>query len=102
MNFQSPRKPLTENENVLPTKHPKLKGMDDENHNEQTERQEVGAIAHKASAYPFDPSLEPLLRDNPRRFVIFPIVYEDIWKMYKKASKVVNNSGQISWLIGKV
>ena len=28
---------------------------------------------------------EPLLRDNPRRFVIFPIEYHDIWKMYKKA-----------------
>lgn len=28
---------------------------------------------------------EPLLRDNPRRFVIFPIEYPDIWRMYKKA-----------------
>ncbi|XP_013417055.1 ribonucleoside-diphosphate reductase small chain [Lingula anatina] len=28
---------------------------------------------------------EPLLRDNPNRFVIFPIKYQDIWKMYKKA-----------------
>jgi len=28
---------------------------------------------------------EPLLRENPRRFVIFPIQYEDIWQMYKKA-----------------
>ncbi|XP_061424950.1 ribonucleoside-diphosphate reductase subunit M2 B-like isoform X1 [Lethenteron reissneri] len=28
---------------------------------------------------------EPLLRDNPRRFVIFPIEYPDIWQMYKKA-----------------
>jgi len=28
---------------------------------------------------------EPLLRENPRRFVVFPIVYHDIWKMYKKA-----------------
>lgn len=33
----------------------------------------------------FDPQLEPLLRENPRRFVIFPIQYPDIWKMYKKA-----------------
>lgn len=32
----------------------------------------------------FDPELEPLLRDNPRRFVIFPIQYRDIWDMYKK------------------
>jgi ribonucleoside-diphosphate reductase subunit M2 len=28
---------------------------------------------------------EPLLRDNPRRFVIFPIQYHDIWQFYKKA-----------------
>ncbi|XP_067144109.1 ribonucleoside-diphosphate reductase subunit M2 B isoform X2 [Centruroides vittatus] len=28
---------------------------------------------------------EPLLRENPRRFVIFPIEYPDIWQMYKKA-----------------
>lgn len=28
---------------------------------------------------------EPLLRPNPRRFVILPIQYHDIWQMYKKA-----------------
>ncbi|KAG7271833.1 hypothetical protein CRUP_023743 [Coryphaenoides rupestris] len=28
---------------------------------------------------------EPLLRHNPRRFVLFPIQYPDIWKMYKQA-----------------
>nr|CAG4651001.1 EOG090X06TJ [Simocephalus serrulatus] len=28
---------------------------------------------------------EPLLRPNPNRFVLFPIQYQDIWKMYKKA-----------------
>lgn len=28
---------------------------------------------------------EPLLKENPRRFVIFPIQYHDIWNMYKKA-----------------
>lgn len=26
---------------------------------------------------------EPLLEDNPNRFVILPIQYHDIWKMYK-------------------
>lgn len=30
-------------------------------------------------------SEEPLLKENPRRFVIFPIQYHDIWQMYKKA-----------------
>merc|ERR1712045_450633 len=29
-------------------------------------------------------SEEPLLRDNPNRFVILPIQYDDIWRMYKK------------------
>lgn len=33
----------------------------------------------------FDTQLEPLLRENPRRFVVFPIEYHDIWHMYKKA-----------------
>ena len=28
---------------------------------------------------------EPLLRENPCRFVIFPIEHHDIWQMYKKA-----------------
>ena len=32
-----------------------------------------------------NPQDEPLLRDNPRRFVVFPIQYHDIWQMYKKA-----------------
>ena len=26
-----------------------------------------------------------MLKENPRRFVIFPIQYDDIWQMYKKA-----------------
>lgn len=26
---------------------------------------------------------EPLLEENPNRFVILPIKYNDIWKMYK-------------------
>lgn len=28
---------------------------------------------------------EPLLRQNKKRFVIFPIQYPDMWKMYKQA-----------------
>merc|ERR1719367_457194 len=33
----------------------------------------------------FDNEDEPLLKENPHRFVILPIQYDDIWKMYKKA-----------------
>ena len=29
------------------------------------------------------PLPEPLLEENPNRFVLFPIKYNDIWKMYK-------------------
>lgn len=43
------------------------------------------SLANK-SPVPFDPSIEPLLRENPRRFVIFPIQYLDIWQMYKKVT----------------
>lgn len=28
---------------------------------------------------------EPLLKENKKRFVLFPIMHEDIWEMYKKA-----------------
>jgi len=28
---------------------------------------------------------EPLLKENPNRFVLFPIQFADIWSMYKKA-----------------
>lgn len=28
---------------------------------------------------------EPILQENPDRFVLFPIVHDDIWQMYKKA-----------------
>ena len=32
-----------------------------------------------------DDSTEPLLRENPHRFVLFPIQHHRLWKMYKKA-----------------
>ena len=28
---------------------------------------------------------EPLLKENPNRFVLFPLRYTDIWEMYKRA-----------------
>ena len=33
----------------------------------------------------FDPSIEPRLKENPRRFVILPIEFPEIWQMYQKA-----------------
>jgi hypothetical protein len=76
---------LTENETNLPVKQPKLKSMELETDGEEIATGGVSAVAHKKiSTYTFDPSKEPLLRDNPRRFVVFPIEYQDIWDMYKK------------------
>ena len=31
-----------------------------------------------------DLEVEPILQENPNRFVLFPIKYHDIWKMYKE------------------
>ena len=38
---------------------------------------------------------EILLRDNPNRYVIFPIKYQDIWNMYKKHRSVDWNVEEI-------
>lgn len=46
--------------------------------------EQVTTLASKPAA-PFDPTIEPLLKENPRRFVIMPIEYPDIWRMYKNA-----------------
>jgi len=44
-----------------------------------TENKKNAVVASKAKVE------EPLLKENPRRFVILPIQYGDIWQMYKKA-----------------
>ncbi|XP_063215748.1 ribonucleoside-diphosphate reductase subunit M2 B isoform X1 [Bacillus rossius redtenbacheri] len=50
------------------------------------EVEDAGSAAElKLRRQQFDPQKEPLLRENPRRFVVFPIQYHDIWQMYKKA-----------------
>lgn len=40
-------------------------------------------LSQKLTLQPND--LEPLLRENPQRFVLFPINYNAIWQMYKKS-----------------
>ncbi|KAK4911988.1 Ribonucleotide-diphosphate reductase (RNR), small subunit [Elasticomyces elasticus] len=39
----------------------------------------------KAEAIKAMEATEPLLQENPHRFVMFPIKYHEIWQMYKKA-----------------
>ncbi|KAI0969294.1 ribonucleoside-diphosphate reductase small subunit [Xylaria arbuscula] len=45
-------------------------------------KQESKAVASGIKAEEAD---EPLLQENPQRFVLFPIKYHEIWQMYKKA-----------------
>lgn len=82
--LKSPRKILTENAlNVR-----KLSCTDEDSQiptKTSKSNTEIPASLANQSLVPFDPSIEPLLRDNPRRFVIFPIQYQDVWEMYKKA-----------------
>lgn len=39
--------------------------------------------------------IEPLLRPNPNRFVLFPIQYEAVWNMYKKHESTFWTAGEI-------
>ena len=53
---------------------------------ESKKREEAESrVATPSSKREIDFSDEPLLRPNPRRFVILPIQFPDIWQMYKKA-----------------
>ena len=43
------------------------------------------AASARATASREQDAMEPLLRDNPNRFCLFPIKHPKIWEMYKKA-----------------
>ncbi|KAK4167662.1 ribonucleotide reductase [Cladorrhinum sp. PSN259] len=47
-----------------------------------SKKEETKAAAAPAKEEVLD---EPLLTENPQRFVLFPIKYHEIWQMYKKA-----------------
>lgn len=65
-----------ENFNREETKETIINGHDDD-----FDKEEEDINEHKD----FNPEIEPLLRENPRRFVVFPIEYPDIWAKYKQA-----------------
>lgn len=79
--LKSPRKILTDVNNIR-----KMSLGDEDLTSKQQDSTPVEKVtlASKPAA-PFDPTIEPLLKENPRRFVIMPIEYPDIWQMYKKA-----------------
>jgi len=69
------------------SKSPQKTPLSPQNINTENEKKYISDLPEKDHVQKpkFDPQLEPLLRENPRRFVIFPIEYHDIWQMYKKA-----------------
>merc|ERR1712129_384126 len=40
---------------------------------------------------------EPLLAENPNRFVILPIQYNDIWMMYKRRRQASGLQKKLTW-----
>ncbi|KAF4099578.1 ribonucleoside-diphosphate reductase subunit M2 isoform X1 [Onychostoma macrolepis] len=92
----STRSPLkTKNENAVSAKINNMSLVDKENTPPSLNSSRI--LASKTARKIFDDSEkqtnakkgaveeEPLLKDNPHRFVVFPIQYHDIWQMYKKA-----------------
>ncbi|XP_073847749.1 ribonucleoside-diphosphate reductase subunit M2 [Musca autumnalis] len=87
--LKSPRKILAENVNnvrkmSIGNDEPNPKEAATTNNTANSSNNVATTLANRP-AVPFDPSIEPLLKENPKRFVIFPIQYLDIWQMYKKA-----------------
>ena len=40
-------------------------------------------------------NIEPILIENPQRFVLFPIQHDDIWKFYKNAEACIWTAEEI-------
>ncbi|XP_062395430.1 ribonucleoside-diphosphate reductase subunit M2-like isoform X2 [Sardina pilchardus] len=88
----STRSPLSaKNENIVSSKVENMSLTDKENTPPSLSTTRI--LASKTARKIFEDSEktksivddEPLLKENPRCFVIFPIKYHDIWQMYKKA-----------------
>ncbi|KAB5557946.1 ribonucleotide reductase [Coniochaeta sp. 2T2.1] len=76
-----------ENKPLSDTDLATLEAEIDAKHAEETSSKAVTQISQKVEEPAHvDPNEdEPLLAENPGRFVLFPIKYHEIWQMYKKA-----------------
>jgi len=81
--LKSPRKVLTETMNN--SRKSSVGGEEISKSDDEMPSSTTGTSLADKAPVAFDPSIEPLLKDNPQRFVIFPIQFHDIWQMYKKA-----------------
>jgi ribonucleoside-diphosphate reductase subunit M2 len=52
---------------------------------QEADLQIAAGLASKLNDMKVSEQDEPLLRPNPRRFVLFPIKFHEVWQMYKKA-----------------
>ncbi|XP_013105053.1 ribonucleoside-diphosphate reductase subunit M2 [Stomoxys calcitrans] len=88
--LKSPRKILAENVNnvrkmSIGNDETIPNGKELTNGVSETSNTSAGTTLANKAPVPFDTTIEPLLKENPKRFVIFPIQHLDIWQMYKKA-----------------
>jgi ribonucleoside-diphosphate reductase subunit M2 len=61
---------------------PEIKDVVKPTETKQAEKEDSKAVTPASKP---DVSDEPILQENPQRFVLFPIKYHEIWQMYKKA-----------------
>lgn len=70
----------------------------DENDRVQVENNvnniKVSTVTQKSKKL-LDEANEPILQENPNRFVLFPIKYHDIWQFYKKAEASFWNAEEV-------
>lgn len=79
------RVPLAQQENIEPLSNAAAKlSVDDSAQDDTTQKAPSSHNAQEVSPYIKYDATEPLLKDNPQRFVMFPIEYHDMWEMYKK------------------
>jgi hypothetical protein len=64
-------------------------------HHEQQSHHHVSHVGTPAYSQAEQRLPEPLLEENPHRFVIMPIQYNDIWKMYKDQMACFWNVGEL-------
>lgn len=71
----------TENAKVLHFSSDSSSSSDSE---EETKQENVDADVDEPEITEEDEKNEPILQDNPNRFVLFPLQYPKVWQMYKK------------------
>ena len=67
---------------------------------EKASKSEKVVVSQKKLDIEFDKQNEELLKENPNRFVMFPLQHHDIWKMYKShmgTSRRVDCCGRLSF-----